>query len=160
MLRTKNKVIIILIILILLFLLGIGIFCFYRKTKYPRLKVPLSGENVLKPLLIDRDGDGLANWEEEKYGANLDHPDTDNDGLWDGEELKVYKTDPLNPDTDGDGMSDSLEARSWKTNPLKKDTDNDGMDDYEEIKLQRNPTGEGMIPPPPKTVTPPPPLAK
>ena len=36
--------------------------------------------------------------------------DTDRDGLTDREEVKVYKTDPLNADTDGDGFNDGDEV--------------------------------------------------
>jgi hypothetical protein len=38
--------------------------------------------------------------------------DTDKDGITDGEETDIYKTDPNNPDTDGDGHSDSEEVRA------------------------------------------------
>ena len=37
--------------------------------------------------------------------------DTDGDGLFDREEVKVYATDPLKPDTDGDGFSDGDEVK-------------------------------------------------
>jgi hypothetical protein len=37
-------------------------------------------------------------------------PDTDGDGLTDGDEVVVHGTDPDDPDTDGDGMSDGLEV--------------------------------------------------
>ena len=37
--------------------------------------------------------------------------DTDLDGLLDGEEVKVYRTNPRNPDTDGDSFPDGTEVR-------------------------------------------------
>ena len=43
-------------------------------------------------------------------GTDPNNPDTDGDGLSDGEEINTYNTDPNNPDTDGDGLSDGEEA--------------------------------------------------
>ncbi|MEI6650268.1 MAG: ferric reductase-like transmembrane domain-containing protein [Candidatus Moraniibacteriota bacterium] len=43
--------------------------------------------------------------------------DTDADGLTDTGELTIYHTDPKNPDTDGDGISDGQEVLNG-TNPL------------------------------------------
>ena len=37
--------------------------------------------------------------------------DTDDDGLFDKEEVEIYKTDPLNSDTDGDTYPDGLEVK-------------------------------------------------
>mgnify|MGYP001597261603 FL=1 len=37
--------------------------------------------------------------------------DADGDGLTDGEEKDVYRTDPQNPDTDGDGLNDYDEVK-------------------------------------------------
>jgi hypothetical protein len=36
--------------------------------------------------------------------------DSDNDGLWDEEEINIFGTDPYNADTDGDGVPDGLEV--------------------------------------------------
>jgi putative ubiquitin-RnfH superfamily antitoxin RatB of RatAB toxin-antitoxin module len=44
--------------------------------------------------------------------------DTDRDGLTDGEEINIYKTNPLISDTDGDGFADGLEVDSGY-DPLK-----------------------------------------
>lgn len=52
-------------------------------------------------------------------GGFLDYrnPDSDFDGLMDGDEILVYGTQPYNPDTDYDGFSDALEL--WVgTDPL------------------------------------------
>jgi hypothetical protein len=51
----------------------------------------------------DSDGDGLSDGEEVHTGTDPLDWDSDNDGLSDKEELQVYFTDPNNPDTDGDG---------------------------------------------------------
>lgn len=81
----------------------------------------------------DRDDDGLGKCEEEKFGTDPKNPDTDADGLSDGDEVLVYKTDPLKSDTDNDGLSDLNEIINYKTNPLIADTDVDGLLDGEEI---------------------------
>ena len=48
----------------------------------------------------DFDKDGLTNYEEFKHGTDLVKIDTDNDGLADGDELNIYKTDPTDTFTD------------------------------------------------------------
>jgi len=68
----------------------------------------------------DADGDGLLNKEEDKnWNGDLEpgetdpnDKDTDDDGLWDGNEVKVYNTDPRNPDSDEDGVDDGREVYS------------------------------------------------
>ena len=47
--------------------------------------------------------------------------------------MKSYRTDPANPDTDGDGIIDGEEVTKYKTNPLKVDTDGGGLIDGAEI---------------------------
>jgi hypothetical protein len=47
---------------------------------------------------------------EAEQGTDPNNPDSDNDGLSDGEEVIVYNTDPNNPDSDGDGLSDGEEV--------------------------------------------------
>lgn len=81
----------------------------------------------------DKDMDGLGKCEEEKLGTSPKNPDTDGDGLTDGEEVMVYKTNPLSADTDLDGLSDFAEIKQYKTDPLKADTDGDGLNDGEEV---------------------------
>ncbi len=59
----------------------------------------------------DPDKDGLLTKEEKRIGTDPLDPDTDDDGLTDGEEVRKYKTDPLNPDTDGDELKDGQEVK-------------------------------------------------
>lgn len=83
---------------------------------------------------LDSDGDGLLDSEEPEWGTDPYDPDTDKDGLTDGEEVKTYKTDPLNPDTDWDGLKDGYdEVHKYNTDPLKRDTDNGGVADGHEV---------------------------
>lgn len=121
----------------------------------------------------DDDRDGLKNSQEEKLGTNPENPDTDGDGLKDGEEVNRYKTNPLivdtdkddlsdydevmkystnpnNPDTDGEGLKDGEEVFKYKTNPLSVDSDNDGLTDYQEVMstktdpLKADTDGDGL----------------
>ena len=59
--------------------------------------------------IIDTDGDGLKDEEEKVLETDINKFDTDNDGLNDFDEVKKWKTDPLNSDTDGDGYLDGQE---------------------------------------------------
>lgn len=79
-------------------------------------------------LSADTDLDGLANGQELQLGTRPDNPDTDGDGLNDGDEVIRWQTNPLVSDTDGDGLSDGEEVRRG-LNPLKRDTDGDGLED-------------------------------
>jgi hypothetical protein len=56
----------------------------------------------------------------------------DNDGLTNIDEYN-FQTDPLNPDTDLDGVSDGDEVHIYYTDPTKKDSDNDTFEDGDEI---------------------------
>lgn len=70
----------------------------------------------------DIDGDGLSNDEETTFGTDPLDPDTDVDGLTDGDEVNIYVTNPLNPDTDGDGLTDGDEINVYSTDPNSSDT--------------------------------------
>ena len=81
----------------------------------------------------DPDHDGLTNAEEKELGTDPHNPDTDGDGISDGDEVLKYHTNPLKKDTDGDGLSDYDEIFKYHTDPNKVDTDGDGLSDYDEI---------------------------
>jgi hypothetical protein len=101
------------------------------------------------PLNPDTDGDGLTDGEERVIGSDPTKPDTDGDGLTDKEERDLG-TDPFLVDTDGDGLTDFEEVRIYRTDPTKADTDGDGLDDGEEITRGTNPRrrdtdGDGLL---------------
>ena len=54
-----------------------------------------------------------------RFYAVANRLDTDNDGLTDGAEIFIHRTDPGNPDTDGDGWSDTEELAE-ETDPLDR----------------------------------------
>lgn len=85
----------------------------------------------------DPDRDGLKNRDENKHKTDPYNPDTDGDGLKDGEEVFIHSTDPLNKDTDFDGLTDYQEIYTYRTNPLDPDTDKDGLLDGEEVNLYK-----------------------
>lgn len=84
----------------------------------------------------DEDGDGLTGSQEEEIGTDVTNPDSDGDGLRDGEEVLRYKTDPTKPDSDGDGLSDGDEVFKYRTDPSQSDTDGDGLSDGIEIIMR------------------------
>lgn len=86
----------------------------------------------------DEDGDGLVYAKELLFGTDPTNPDTDGDGISDGDEADVSNPlDPCDPnvciatDSDGDGLGDEVEI-ALGLNPDKPDTDNDGISDYDE----------------------------
>ncbi len=84
----------------------------------------------------DVDGDGLNSKMERKYGTSPYITDSDGDGLDDGKEVFMNKTNPTLRDTDGDGLIDGIEDAnqdgqidSNETSPTSKDSDGDGLCD-------------------------------
>ncbi len=85
----------------------------------------------------DSDGDGLLDGEEHQIGTDPYDWDTDDDGRSDAEllggnqaEAGGISSDPLNFDTDDDGLGDGVEVFGANpTNPVGADTDFDGLCD-------------------------------
>ncbi len=86
----------------------------------------------------DSDGDGLTNLQEFQRGSDPRNPDTDGDGLMDGEESAA---NALTADSDHDGLSDYAEVRGiLPSNPNLADSDGDGVSDKDEIRLGTDPS--------------------
>jgi hypothetical protein len=71
--------------------------------------------------------------------------DTENDGLSDFEEVRLYNTNPLLVDTDNDGLSDYEEVKIYNSDPNNVDSDGDGFNDGLEINGNYNPMGTGKL---------------
>src|SRR5918995_4760762 len=66
----------------------------------------------------DLDADNLADALEGDLGLDPNTPDSDVDGVADGDEINIYGTSPTLFDTDGDGASDGEELFGIFTDPL------------------------------------------
>jgi hypothetical protein len=94
---------------------------------------------LLSPLIWDTDGDRVNDGTEVACGSNpllavsaLSGPDADSDRLPDACEA-VYGTNPADPDSDDDGVLDGAEVRYWLSNPLSANTDGDSCNDAREV---------------------------
>ncbi|MCB8942626.1 MAG: protein kinase [Ardenticatenaceae bacterium] len=87
----------------------------------------------------DTDNDGLSNDQEVVTRTDPNNPDSDGDGLLDGQEALDLGTNPTNRDTDGDFLSDGEEVNLYGTDPTKADTDGDGIPDGVEVTTGSDP---------------------
>lgn len=85
------------------------------------------------PAPGDSDGDDLPDQQEGTIGTDPHDPDTDDDGLSDGQEVNTTGTDPLDDDTDSDGLTDGAEVDVHGTSPTEADTDDDRITDGREV---------------------------
>ena len=87
----------------------------------------------------DTDDDNLTNFEEYLNNTDPTNQDSDNDSLTDGDEIKIYFTNPLILDTDGDNYNDNIEIDNG-TNPLDEtdypDEDTPNPEENNERKSQ------------------------
>jgi hypothetical protein len=79
----------------------------------------------------DFDADNYLDVLELEVGLDPYNPDSDGDGVADGDEVDMYLTDPFTYDSDGDGLSDGEELFGTLTDPLLWDTDGNGAPDGE-----------------------------
>ncbi|MDX2037148.1 MAG: hypothetical protein SFX72_10885 [Isosphaeraceae bacterium] len=101
------------------------------------------------PTLLDTDGDGLFDNEEQRgwrvtviaadgtvtsrtVTSDIRLADSDGDGLSDYQEANLV-FDPRAVDTDGDQLNDYAEFNETYSNGLAQDTDKDGLDDFVEF---------------------------
>ena len=118
-----------------------------------------AGTNTLVWVDTSATNSGVPN---RYYAAGDADFDSDGDGIADGRELRMYRTNPNSRDSDGDGLVDGYSGvlttnaypggiatngnlyvegeLSWLTNPKVKDTDGDGMEDGWEVRNGHNPT--------------------
>ena len=91
---------------------------------------PAVDEDQPDPFPDDADNDRLTDERERELGTDPTDPDTDGDGLADGDEVDppgvLEATDPLDPDTDDDGLPDGFE-RTHDLDPTER-TENRGQD--------------------------------
>ncbi len=94
---------------------------------------------------LDSDGDGLPDERETRvHRTDPDDPDSDDDGLRDGDEVELGY-DPLNADMDNDGLPDGREEQNanglrdpGETDPRNADTDGGGVPDGWEVNNGRD----------------------
>lgn len=108
--------------------IGVLVYFFFQKTPSddnvpgPAVQLPGGIENFESSQLVDADNDGLTDKLESDAATNPSNPDTDGDGLADGDEVFIYKSDPLLMDTDNDSFDDGREvARGYS--PLENSTE-------------------------------------
>ncbi len=105
----------------------------------------INNDQILFGQGVDLDKDGLDDVREKEIKTNPQNPDSDSDGITDGDEVILHKSLPLNADTDNDGLSDGDEVLIWKTNVLNPDTDGDTYPDGTEVKNGYSPLGPGKL---------------
>ena len=108
---SKNRMFWIIIAAVLL-LSGVGYLTYWRFFRTEPAKTPESRNIIVDELSKDedRDNDGLSGRQEKEKGTDPKSPDTDKDGLADGDEVNIYFSDPLLFDTDADGFEDGKEV--------------------------------------------------
>ncbi|MDY6905447.1 MAG: hypothetical protein SWH61_12255 [Thermodesulfobacteriota bacterium] len=119
--------------------------------------------------MVDDDGDALTNLEEYCRGTDPANPDTDGDGLNDGEEFGLWQDscadsdedgqpDLIDPDADNDAINDGAEYDYWGEewdgdadedglyNLIDPDSDGDGFPDGTEIAGGADPSDPASQP--------------
>lgn len=129
-----------LILLLLCLAITLGVFAFVRGqeaiaelTATVEIEATKNFATQTAIALSDDDGDGLSNILEATLMTFPDLKDTDEDGLDDGQEIRIWNTDPLNRDTDNDTLSDGDEVNIFGTSPTLEDTDGDGINDAQDL---------------------------
>jgi len=114
----KRPLVILVIILIIAAVVGFLVYKEYKnrgEEVTPRQQSPTAALGAAA-LVLDSDGDGLKDWEEELWKTDIHNPDTDGDGTSDSEEIKIGRN-PLRQ-----APNDELDKESVasKVNPEAK----------------------------------------
>jgi hypothetical protein len=154
----KKKLTLPLKLLICLLFISVFTICYSNNEKSsisiaeePTREEPISStvkviQNKVKEIelnddLDDFDNDGIPDHEERRYDCDPFDPDSDDDGLLDGEEVYLYNSAPMLNDTDFDGLGDYVEVFVYQTSPIYSDTDFDFLcDSWEVFDYPTNPT--------------------
>jgi hypothetical protein len=75
--------------------------------------IPSRTNREVQGPIVDADGDGLTDAEEQSIGTDPSLGDSDSDGLTDRQEVEIYTTNPTTSDTDGDSYSDGDEVKHF-----------------------------------------------
>ncbi|ELR64422.1 Putative calcium-binding protein [Photobacterium marinum] len=96
------------------------------------LKLVKGAKLTAQPEDIDSDNDGISDRFERGTCTGVNNPDTDGDGILDGQEYGInssyqFVTNPCSTDTDNDGISDTFEQQNGM-DPLQHDSGRIGAD--------------------------------
>jgi uncharacterized protein YjeT (DUF2065 family) len=98
---------------LILVIAGLGYWAyvvFFKKNINESANLPETNLNLPQSETQDSDSDGLTDKLEQEKATNPHNPDTDGDGLADGDEVNIYGSDPMLSDTDNDGFDDGREV--------------------------------------------------
>lgn len=136
--KSKKKLSIILAVIVLILLLISGFFLYQKlsdKTETPQVN---NEPTLQQPEGVTTSSE----WQVQYFGIEVcesvsicgDEADPDRDGLFNLQEFNE-QTDPNNPDSDGDGLADGDEVNIFGSNPLKQRTgDNEQYTDSDDAK--------------------------
>ncbi len=98
------------------------------------------------PTLVDNDGDGLWDGWHDTNGNGVWDPGEEPGEAGDGvHAASSYGTAFMNPDSDGDGVLDGDEILKYHTNPNEPDTDGDGIPDGAEVIAGTDPADPASV---------------
>ncbi|MCU7817166.1 MAG: hypothetical protein KZQ81_18720 [Candidatus Thiodiazotropha sp. (ex Rostrolucina anterorostrata)] len=96
--------------------------------------------DIVTPISTgDTDLGGLTDQQEETLGTDPNIVDTDNDRIWDGDEVSMFSTNPTLSDTDNDGIDDGADPQPVVINTIPTDPNSGRFVEYGVFKT--NATG-------------------
>ena len=84
--------------------------------------------------------------DEDDVGSDPKDPDSDDDGLTDGQEVNTHGSNPNDEDSDDDSLLDDDEVITHSTSPTSTDSDGDGYSDSYEIDRGTGPNNSDDYP--------------